>query len=219
MPRVLRFEPRWMLSGRAKIEQRPDPRVFTPQKGPDRRMRRHWPWPAKNFSKCDALHTLLLRRRIEFKIPRQGDGIQDPPSRGRRRHIGRGARVDATWLHSRGKHQYEPAFQSKATDAAVLPDRRREEPRASPVASAQSCSPGFGDIGPIPARPPANHRMRRDVLRNRWLHGARGRPRPGRFARRNRPISLPATDDRRSRWRVSSPKYVGRRRASLRQQV
>jgi hypothetical protein len=32
----------------------------------------------------------------------------------------------------------------------------------------------------------------------------------GRFARRNRPISLSATDDRRSRWRVSSPKYVGR---------
>ena len=45
--------------------------------------------------------------------------------------------MDATWLHSRGKHQYEPAFQSKATDAAVLPDRRCEEPRASPVASAQ----------------------------------------------------------------------------------
>ena len=42
---------------------------------------------------------------------------------------------------------------------------------------------------------------------------------PEDFARRNRPISLPATDDRRSRWRVSSPKYVGRPRASLRQQV
>jgi hypothetical protein len=92
-------------------------------------------------------------------------------------------------------------------------------PRASPVASAQSYSLGFGDIGPIPARPPANHQMPRDVLRNGWLHRARGRPRPGRFARRNRPISLSPTDDRRSRWRVSSPKYVGRPRASLRQQV
>jgi hypothetical protein len=51
--------------------------------------------------------------------------------------------VDATWLHRRGKHQYEPAFQSKATDAAVLPDRRREEPRASPVASAQKLLAGI----------------------------------------------------------------------------
>ena len=101
--------------------------------------------------------------------------------------------MDATWLHGRGKHQYEPAFQSKAADAGVLPNRRREEPRASPVASAQSCSLGFGDIGPIPARPPANHRRPRDDLRNGWLHRARGRLRPGRCARRNRPISLSAT--------------------------
>ena len=83
--------------------------------------------------------------------------------------------MDATWLRSRGKHQYEPAFQSEATDAAVLPDRRREEPRASPFASAQSCSLRFGDIGSIPARPLANHQMPRDVLRNGWLHRARGR--------------------------------------------
>jgi hypothetical protein len=72
--------------------------------------------------------------------------------------------VDATWLRSRGKHQYEPAFQSEATDAAVLPDRRREEPSASPFASAQSCSLRFGDIGSIPASPLANHQMPRDVL-------------------------------------------------------
>ena len=152
---------------------------------------------------------------MRFTLCSFGDELNSrSPVKGTTETYRKGARLDATWLHSRGKHQYEPAFQSKATDAAVLPDRRREEPRASPVASAQSCSPGFGDIGPIPARPPANHRMPRDVLRNRWLHRARGRSRPGRFARRNRPISLPATDDRRSRWRVSSPKYVGRPRAS-----
>ena len=32
-----------------------------------------------------------------------------------------------------------------------------EESRASPAASALSCSLRFGDSGPIPARPPANH--------------------------------------------------------------
>ena len=119
--------------------------------------------------------------------------------------------MDATCLHSSGKQRYELAFQSKATDATVFPGRRLRKPRASPVASAQSCSLRFGDTGPIPARPPANHQMPRDVLRNGWLHRACRRPRPKRFAPRNRPISLSATDDRRSRWKVSPPKYVGDR--------
>ena len=115
--------------------------------------------------------------------------------------------MDATWLHSRGKHQYEPAFRSKATDAAVLPDRRREEPRA--LAILVRYRPG--------RRPTIECRvMFCEIVGSIALAGALD---PEDFARRNRPISLPATDDRRSRWRVSSPKYVGRPRASLRQQV
>jgi hypothetical protein len=168
-------------------------------------------WPRLSFRGLPTGRRKIFRSVMRFTLCSFGDELNSrSPSRGRRTHIGRGAKVDATWLRGRGKHQYEPAFQSKATDAAVLPGRRREEPRASPFASAQSCSLGFGDIGPIPARPPANHQMPRDVLRNGWLHRARGRPRPGRFARRNRPISLSATGDRRSRWRVSSLKYVRR---------
>jgi hypothetical protein len=70
---------------------------------------------------------------MRFTLCSFGDELNSrSPVKGTTDTYRKGARVDATWLHSRGKHQYEPAFQSKATDAAVLPDRRREEPSREP---------------------------------------------------------------------------------------
>jgi hypothetical protein len=67
----------------------------------------------KNFSKCDALHTPLVRRRIEFKIP--GQGTTDT--------YGKGSKSGRDWAKQPREHQYEPTFQNKATDATVLPDQ------------------------------------------------------------------------------------------------
>jgi hypothetical protein len=199
-----------MLSGRAKIEQRPGPRVLTPQKGPDRRMRRHWPWPAKNFSKCDALHTLLLRRRIEFKIPRQGDDGDISEGGQEWTRLGYTAAGSTSTSRRFGARQPTPRYCLTAgvRNLARAQSHRRKAARRD-LAILVRYRPG--------RRPTIECRvMFCEIVGSIALAGALD---PEDFARRNRPISLPATDDRRSRWRVSSPKYVGRPRASLRQQV
>jgi hypothetical protein len=153
----------------------------------------------------------IFRSVMRFTLRLFGGELNSrSPVKGRRTRMGRGARVDATGLSSRASTSTSRRFRTRLPTPRYCLTSWREEPRASPVASAQSCPLGFGDIGPIPARPSANDPMPPDVLRNGWFHRARGRPRTGRFARRNRPISLSATDDKRSGWRVSSPKCVGR---------
>ena len=64
----------------------------------------------------------IFRSVMRFTLCSFGDELNSrSPVKGTTETYRKGARVDATWLPSRGKHRYEPEFQSKATDAAVLP--------------------------------------------------------------------------------------------------